>query len=175
LRRNSKWVQRNKVAATLGCVFVLALLFSIVGVLRQATEAARKRQMAQNRLHDLVRLTDVLAGDLYQSVQGLQGADAAQAALLKSAHQTIDKLAADDSQDRQLDLELAREYEKLARLELSRTPLTPEALSRCGEDMTKEAGILNRIGKSDPEGKRLRGRLTETLQLRDAAAQKQSN
>ncbi len=45
-----KWVLRNQLAASLGCVFLLVALFSIIGVVRQATDAARKRQMAQTRL-----------------------------------------------------------------------------------------------------------------------------
>jgi serine/threonine protein kinase len=173
--RSRKWALRNKLAASLGCVFLLVVVFSILGVIRQAAEAAQKRQIAQTRLHELVRLTDVLAGDLYESVHGLQGAEAAQAALLDSAHKSIDKLAADDSQDTQLDLELAREYEKLARLELNRTPLTAESLNRCDQDMLRESGILDRVASRDPEEKRLRENLAKTRQLRNAAAQKQGH
>ena len=168
-----KWMLRNRLAAALGCVFLLALLFSIVGVVRQATEAARKRQIAQTRLHDLVRLTDLLAGELYESVHGLQGSEAAQAALLNSAHQTIDKLAVEEDRDAQLELELAREYEKLARLELSRTPLTPEAVRQSSDDLAKESNILQRVDSKDPEAARIAGRLPELMRLRDAAARKQ--
>lgn len=173
--RFRKWILRNRLAAALGCVFLLALLFSIAGVVLQATEAARKRQIAQNRLHDLVRLTDLLAGDLYESVHGLQGSESAQAALLTSAHQTIDKLAVEDDRDAQLELELAREYEKLARLELARTPLTPEAVRQSTVDLDKESGILDRLeklNKNDPEVAHLRARLPEMVQSRNAARQR---
>ncbi|HEX4320847.1 MAG TPA: serine/threonine-protein kinase [Acidobacteriaceae bacterium] len=162
LSRFYKWVLRNKLAAALGFVFVLAVLFSIAGVVHQATEASRKRLAAQNRLHELVRLTDLLAGDLYESVHGLQGSEAAQSALLLSAHQTIDKLAADDGRDPQLDLELAREYEKLARLELGRTPLTADAIRQASQDLDSETAMLDRLdrdsahGKSNSESARLR-------------------
>jgi predicted Ser/Thr protein kinase len=173
--RVHKWVLRNRLAASLGFIFLLALLFSIVGVVRQATEAARKRQIAETRLRELVRLTDVLAGDLYGSLHGLQGSESAQAALLNSAHETINKLAAEDDQDAQLELELAREYEKLARLELSRTPLTQDAVRQSTDDLDKESGILQRIKGNDPEVRRIRERLSEAMQLRDAAMQRQGH
>jgi serine/threonine protein kinase len=165
-----KWVLRNRLAACLGCVFLLVVFFSIIGVVRQATEAARKRQIAQTRLHDLVRLTDVLAGELYESVRGLQSAESAQAALLNSAHATINTLAAEDEQDTQLELELASEYEKLARLELSRRPLTQDALRQSTDDLDRERRILNGMNRRDPEVVRLRERIPQMIQLRDAAA-----
>ena len=172
--RIRKWVLRNKLAAALGCVFLLVVLFSIAGVVRQSMEAARKRQIAQTRLHELVRLTDLLAGDLYDSVHGLQGSESAQAALLNSAHQTIDKLSAEDDRDAQLELELAREYEKLARLELGRTPLTAEALGKAQEDIAKEAAILKRMDSSDAEVARIEARLPQLMQSSKDAAKTQT-
>jgi hypothetical protein len=171
LTRVRKWALRNKLAAGVGCVLLLAILFSAVGVAMRARDAARKRQIAQTRLHDLVRLTDVLAGELYQSLQGLEGSETAQAALLDSAHQTVDKLAAEQDHDAQLDLELAREYEKLARLEVSRKPLTAQIERRFEDDLDKEILMLNRLRPSDPEARRMRDRLPEMMQLRSAAQQ----
>jgi len=173
LTRAIKWVGRNRLAAALGCVLLLVVSFSIIGVVRQAAEAARKRQAAQTRLHELVRLTDLLAGELYESLHGLQGSESAQTALLRSAHQTIDKLAADENRDPQLELELAQEYEKLARLELSSTPVTAEAVQQSTVDLDRERTILDRIDAHDPEAASLRARLPQMLQLRNAAIQHQ--
>jgi hypothetical protein len=170
LTRLGKWMLRNRLAATLACVLLLAVLFSIVGVVLQATEAARKRQIAQSRLHELVRLTGILAGDLYDSVHGLQGSEAAQAALLASAHQTVDKLAAEDDRDTQLELELAQEYEKLARLELSRTPRTAEAARQSTSDLVRESAILKRMDSRDPEVARMIARMPQLIQSSNAAS-----
>jgi serine/threonine protein kinase len=169
-----KWVLRNRLAASLGGVFLLAVLFSIAGVVFQATDAARKRQIAQTRLHELVRLTDLLAGDLYDSVHGLQDSESAQAALLNSAHQTIDKLADEDQHDAQLELELAREYEKLARLELRRKPLTAEALQKAKEDIGKEASILKQMDSSDAEVARISARLPQLMKSSEDAGKNQA-
>lgn len=179
--RVRKWVLRNRLAASLGCVFLLAVLFSIAGVVYQATEAARKRQIAQTRLRELVRLTDLLAGDLYDSVHGLQGSESAQAALLNSAQQTIDKLATEDDRDAQLELELAREYEKLARLELARSPITADAVSQSTKDLNQEASTLdrldrfNRSGNPNPEAAALRARLPALIQQSNAVGKSQNH
>jgi len=104
----------------------------------------------------------------------LQGSESAQAALLNSAHQTIDKLAQDDDHDVQLGLELAQEYEKLARLELSRTPLTVDAIHQSAQDIEKESGILKQMNPADPEVARLIARLPELIQSSNAAAKQQA-
>jgi predicted Ser/Thr protein kinase len=176
LARSYKWVLRNKFAACFGLVFLFVLTFSVFGVIRRTTEAARKRQIAINRLHELVSLTDTLAGELYDSVHGLQGAEAAQMALLNSAHQAIDKLAAKEAHDPQLAVELAREYDKLARLELGLTPLTAQTLRQSSDDVTKETqllrGIPDNIANKDPEIARLLG-ATEVLRRTQNVASNQ--
>ncbi len=60
-----KWVRRNRLAAAFGCVLLLVVFFSILGVVRQAAEASRKRQAAQTRLHELVRLTPIFSPESF--------------------------------------------------------------------------------------------------------------
>ena len=67
-----------------------------------------------------------------------------------------------------------REYEKLARLELSRAPLTADAAGKATEDIGKEAGILRRIDSNDPEAARLRANLPQLMQSSSEAAKKQA-
>jgi hypothetical protein len=169
-----KWVLRNKLAASFALVFLSVLVLSVVGVVYQSTAAARKREIAKTRLHDLVRLTDALAGELYSSVHGLQGSGKAQDALLTSAHQTIDKLAARETDDPELAIELANEYEKLAKLELSRDPRTPETLRRSIDDLNKGITILSRVPRRDHESERARQQMQEMTRLRSTLLPAQS-
>jgi eukaryotic-like serine/threonine-protein kinase len=150
LTRMHKLVLRNKLAAGFATLLIAAILVSAVGVVARAREAARKRQMATSRLHELVRLTDSLAGELYDSLHGLQGSEKAQAALLASAHQTVHKLEAEHDNDAQLKLELAQEYGKLAHLEISITPPTAESTHQSREDTSRELAILKSLPASDP-------------------------
>ncbi len=176
LTRGIKWVQRNRLAAAFGFLLVSVLLLSLIGVAWQATAAARKRQAAETQLHDLVRLTDSLAGELYGSLKTLPGSDAAQKALLDSAHETIQKLAVEEEGDPVLQLELVAEYDKLARLELSREPLTREALAQSAEDVDREMDLLRALSASDGSHPGLRSEVlrlsrmaSQTADLKDAA------
>jgi hypothetical protein len=169
LARSCKMALRNRLASSVGFVFVLVVLFSVLGIWKKTNEAAHKRQIAQDRLHELVRLTDVLAGDLYKSLDGLEGAEPAQAALLNSAHQTMNQLASDDDQDAQLELELAGEYEKLARLELARPRPGLRAVQQAADDLDKERAILDLLNYRDPNVVQLRARLPQMVQMLEAA------
>lgn len=159
-----KWVLRNKLAATFGFVLLAIVLVSVFGVVWRTREASRERQIAISRLHDLVRLTDSLAGELYDSVHGLQGSEAAQAALLKSAHETIHKLQMEHDSDLQLKLEMAREYEKLARLELNLTPQTPDSMRQSSDDVERELSILRSLPASSSDVHQLLGRVPKLNQ-----------
>jgi hypothetical protein len=166
-----KWVLRNKVAAAFGFVLLAIVLVSVFGVVWRTHEASIKRQIAISRLHDLVRLTDSLAGELYDSVHGLQGSEAAQAALLKSAHETIHKLEIEHDSDLQLKLEMAREYEKLARLELSVTPQTSDSVRQSSDDVERELNILKSLPASS-DVRQLLDRVPKLNQMRPTPVSK---
>lgn len=150
-----KWALRNRAAASLAAVLLLVICLSVAGVALRSAEANRQRQIAQDRLHDLVRLTDSFAGELIGSVRGLQGADAAQDELLKNAHQTIRALAAEEG-DPRLQLELSRQLDRLAKLELARARNNVAAGQMAQEDIHQAAKLLDRLSQSDPEVSRLR-------------------
>ncbi len=170
-----KWVLRNKLAAAFGFVLVAVVLVSIFGIVWRTREASRNRQIAMARLHDLVLLTDSLAGELYDSVHGLQGSEAAQAALLKSAHETIHKLQMEHDSDLQLKLEMAREYEKLARLELSLTPQTPDSTRQSKDDLLRELHILRDLPGLYPGVNDLLERIPAAIQQQREAISKQDH
>jgi len=167
-----KWVLRNKLAAAFGFVLLAVVLVSVFGVVWRTREASRNRQTAIARLHDLVRLTDSLAGELYDSVHGLQGSEAAQAALLKSAHETIHKLQMEHDSDLQLKLEMAREYERLARLELSVTPQTSGSMRQSSDDVERELSILKSLPASSSDVRQLLGKVPKVNQTQSDPASK---
>jgi len=167
-----KWVLRNQLAAIFGFALLAIVLVSVFGVVWRTREASIKRQIAISRLHDLVRLTDSLVGELYDSVHGLQGSEAAQAALLKSAHETIHKLEIEHDSDLQLKLEMAREYEKLARLELSVTPQTSDSMHQSSDDVERELSILKSLPASSSDVHQLLGRVPKVNQTQPDPASK---
>jgi predicted Ser/Thr protein kinase len=142
-----KWVLRHRFAAALAVASVLLIVLSAAGVAWQAAYATRQRRIAETRLHELVRLTGVLEGELYQSVDPLAHSDEARRQLLQGATQTLDSLAAQDARDAVLNVELAQQYEKLARLRMAHDPRDSESVA----DVLKGIAVLKNVPSSDPE------------------------
>ena len=146
--RLGKWVGRHRLAAALGLAFICAVALSSAGVVWQTAKAARQRRIAETRLHDLVRLTGTLEGELYDSVNPLANSDAAKGYLLRGATDTLDSLAADDSRDTALSLELAQQYAKLASLQIAqKRPGQADAAAqqRALADVTRANALLREI------------------------------
>jgi serine/threonine protein kinase len=150
--QTGKWVQRHRLAAVLGVVFLLAVIFGGVGVAWQTAHAAQQRRIAQTRLHDLVRLTGELEGELYDSVSSLPHAESAKRSLIDGANGTLDKLAADGDKDPGLAVELAQQYERLALLQMAQTGGSqPDSAIRLRAlaDVEKALFLLKNIPASD--------------------------
>ncbi len=166
--RAKKWVLRNRLSAAVGVGLILVLILSAVGVVWQAQEARRKRQLAETQLRELVRLTDVLAGELYGSLQGLAGSEKAQAALLRSAHEAVVKLAAEADTDTDLQMELVAEYDKLARLQLEKASREAAVRKQCEDDLRQERALLSRLPARDGLVLQAQLRMAETSRMLEA-------
>ncbi len=140
-----KWMQRHQIAAAMSVIFIFAVSLSAIGVVLQTAHAAKQRQIAQTRLYDLVRLTGVLEGELYDSLSRLAHAEEAKTSLLKGATDALDTLAADNGKDPALALEMARQYEKLARLQRSQSRHNGQA----SLDIDKGIALLQQIPGSN--------------------------
>ncbi len=137
------WVGRHKLAATMAVLLVLVIAGSAAGVAVKAAEAAHQRRVAETRLEDLVRLNGSLEGELYHSVAGLQGSEAARHSLLTGATETLDSVSASGVQSPQLALELAMQFEQVANLELAQGAV-PEARANAAKGLA----VLRRANHS---------------------------
>lgn len=145
--RLGKWMQHRRATAAMLLVLTAVLLMSVTGVAIQTARAAQQRRIAQTRLHDLVRLTGVLEGELYDSVNPLPQSTQAKRALISGARETLDSLATDESKDEILTLQLAQQYEKLARLQAVQRD--PAAVAQAREDVEKAVTVLRHIPRSN--------------------------
>jgi hypothetical protein len=141
--RARKWMRRHRWLAASAAALAAIVLASTIGVVVQAQRAAKQRSMAQSRLHDLVRLTGVLDGELYESVTPLQHSDAARDSLIRNVEATLDKLASGNTGDPELSVQLAQQYAKLARLQLAENPADKTLRSRALADIDMGIGVLN--------------------------------
>lgn len=154
-RRIYKWALRNRLAAGFTGILLFAVCLSVAGVVWRTAQANRERGIAQDRLRELVRLTDSFAGELIGSVQGLPGAEGAEDALLKNAHETIGALSIEEG-DSQLQLELVRQLQKLAKLELARARDNAAAGGVAENDVRQAGNLLNHLNQGDAEVIQLR-------------------
>jgi hypothetical protein len=112
-----RWVKRHRVLTAAALVVILTTLVAAGAVIQSATRAAKERALAQAQLHELVTLTGTLEGELYDSVGPLSQSGQARDVLLRGARATLATLAARDTRDSLLTLELARQYARLSQLQ----------------------------------------------------------
>ncbi|MDQ2775866.1 MAG: hypothetical protein M3Y57_13265 [Acidobacteriota bacterium] len=117
IEHGRKWVRRYKLVAAGSSLLAATVALSTAGVLWKSAEATHQRNGAQDRLHDLVRLTGKLEGELYNSAKTIPQSTTARTSLLRAATQTLNSFSASDSKDPALAAELGGQYAKLAHLQ----------------------------------------------------------
>jgi predicted Ser/Thr protein kinase len=148
-----RWLRRHRRVAVAGLIIAATFLIAAVGVIRGTATAATQRAMARRELHGLVALTGTLEGELYDSVGTLPRGGPARQVLLRGTRDTLDALAARDSQDSRLMRELAGQYATLARLQAAEDEAgatgTPREQARL--DLDHGIALLHRIPHRDAE------------------------
>ena len=143
--RMGLWTRRHRTAAAMAACVLAVLGVSVAGVTVQTVRAVRERKIATVRLHDAVRLTGSLDGELYESVQPLAQGGPASASLLDAAARSLDSVAEDVGEDSALAVEVGRQYGKLALLEQRRDGGQAAAAA----DRAKGLRLLGRVRRSD--------------------------
>jgi hypothetical protein len=134
-----RWISRHRWTATLATAIGITALASIGGVFSNAAQAQLQRAIVRRQLHELVRLTGDLEGELYDSVGSLDQASDAKKVLVQGATRTLESLSAEDDGDAVLTRELAHQYQKLAELQSSLSPQDAAA------DRERAATLLKRL------------------------------
>ena len=148
------WVGRHRLAAAMSALLAVVIAGSAAGVTVKAAEAAHQRRVAETRLGYLVRLNGSLEGELYGSVASLPGSEAARKSLIDGATATLDSVSRSHVQNPRLALELAMQFEQLARLQLAQG-----AQAEARTDAAKGLAVLaetRRSADAQAEAARLR-------------------
>lgn len=149
-----RWIKRHRAISAAALVVLLTLVFTAVAVIQSATRAAKERALAQTQLHELVTLTGTLEGELYDSVRALSQSRQAREVLLQGARATLATLAARDTRDSLLTLELARQYARLSHLQwqAAADAADPAAAKRAAmRDLDAGLRLLESIRGGDAE------------------------
>jgi non-specific serine/threonine protein kinase/serine/threonine-protein kinase len=104
--RARKFTRRNRVAVTAAVLFLIALIGGILAVNQQ-------RLRAERRFNDVRKLARAVVFDYHDQIADLPGSTPVRQKLVKDALQYLDSLAAEATQDRELQRELAAAYIKI--------------------------------------------------------------
>lgn len=112
--RLRKYVGRNRVPAILASLLTILLVGSLIGVTDAYRDAARERDIAEQRYDQVRSLANTLLFDVYDSVNTVPGSTAARELLATTAQGYLDALAKDPDASFDVRLEAGRGYLRLA-------------------------------------------------------------
>ncbi len=108
-----KFLRRHSGAAIAATLALVSVLAGSVVALREAHVATKASARAENRLHDLVQLANNTLFEVEDDLARQPGATKTRQKIVKSTLDYLDKLAANESGDRELSLALAAGYLKM--------------------------------------------------------------
>lgn len=109
--RASKFLQRNKIAATAAFLILISLLGGIAATAYQARIARRERERAEHRFNDVRRLANSFMFEINEQI--VKSPIKARELLVQRAVEYLDSLASEAGNDIALQSELATAYEKI--------------------------------------------------------------
>lgn len=111
--RASKFIQRNKIAVVAASLVFLSLIGGIIGIYYQYTVAKRQKTLAEKRFADVRELANKVVFRYHDEIAKFPGATGLREELVNDAVKYLDSLNAEQIEDNQLKLELAKAYEKI--------------------------------------------------------------
>ena len=111
--RARKLVARNRVAAAVTAVAILAIVGGAVTTLREAQVARAERLRAEKRYNDVRHLANALLFDVHDAIADLPGATKARALVVARATEYLDRVSSDAPGDWRVRLEVANAYIRL--------------------------------------------------------------
>ncbi|MCD9187580.1 MAG: protein kinase [Pyrinomonadaceae bacterium] len=111
--RTAKFVKRNRIAVVAASLVFLSLIGGIIGIYYQYTVAKRQKTLAEKRFSDVRELANKVVFRYHDEIAKFPGATALREELVNDAVKYLDSLNAEQIEDNQLKLELAKAYEKI--------------------------------------------------------------
>jgi eukaryotic-like serine/threonine-protein kinase len=169
--RFSKFVQRHKSGVLVGAlVSVLILSISAIAV-RQSIVATRANRKSEERLKDIREVAKSLMTETNDSLQKIPGNVNVQKALTEKSVALLDKLAADETNDATLLVELADAYTKLAEIQNWSFREFDKAL----ENLNKAEAIYQKLLQIEPANVKIRRKLHSSKMRRIEAVIESKN
>ncbi len=109
LYRFRKFIGRNRIGTAVAAVILLLSFFSVW----QAFVATRERRRADERFNQVRKLANAVLFDYQDGIQRLPGSTAIREKMVNDGAEYLDNLAAEKSADPNLQIELAKAYDRL--------------------------------------------------------------
>jgi eukaryotic-like serine/threonine-protein kinase len=111
--RAGKFMRRHRLEMAAAAIVAVALLAGIVLASREARIADQQRARAERHFASVRALANTFMFQMDDAIRDLPGATAARELLVKTALKYLDTLSKESGTDRNLQLELAKAYEKV--------------------------------------------------------------
>lgn len=157
--RAEKFIKRHKTGAAALVIILLTLVGGIIATAWQAHIATTQRARAERRFDDVRKLASSFLFELNDAIQTLPGSTKARELVVKRALEYLDSLAAEASDDRSLQLELATAYGKVGILQWNPYEANLGDLSGAFESHKKALAIREMVSDADPTNLRSRADL----------------
>jgi eukaryotic-like serine/threonine-protein kinase len=161
LYRFSKYFKRHR-ASVIGTAAAALLLLAATGVATfQYTVAQREKAAAEKRFAETRVLAKSMLYDLHDKIEQLSGSTAAREFLIESALKYIDGLAAEKTDDPDLQTELADAYQRIADIQGGLWRPNLGQREKAEENYSKATAILEGLVEKHPERYRLKWKLSQ--------------
>lgn len=166
--RFEKYVKRHRAGVIAALLVVISFVGGISVATWQAIVAQRERAKAEQRFNDVRQLANSVVFELHDSIQNLPGSTPARELLLSRALEYLDKLAAADSGDASLMLELAAAYDKIGDIQGGWRTSHLGKREEAEESYRKALSIRQKLVAAQPMDKEVRAGLARSyLKLSD--------
>lgn len=123
----ARWARRRPLFAAAVAILVCTILISAGEIVVHDARVVKQRRLADNQLREVIELTGVLEDQLYGALRSLDGSGSARQELRGTTLNTLNSIAPEANEP--LRIELAKQYARLAQLELAEAP-APNARRR---------------------------------------------
>lgn len=116
-----KFVNRNRLAVSFSMLAAVGLIAGLILTTTLYREADAANREAQARFNDVRQLANTMMFDIYDAIENVPGASEAEVMLAEAAQQYLDDLSTERSDETELQLETARGFTRLAKIQGSPT------------------------------------------------------
>ena len=160
--RSIYFFRRHPISISLAGLALLSLIGGLITMSSLYSTAERERQNANMRFNELHTLANTMMFDIYDDIDTLPGATSAKAELAETAQAYLDSLSDDETASRDVQLDTARGYIRLAAIQGSPSMSSYHSSEDALVSLDAAEDILTRLIAAHPSDDDIRLALGQT-------------